>query len=171
MPPTMPRRWSRRAWGLWLGVGLGAAVSGCGFALRRPARLQVETVSFKHFDHHSEVAAGLRRAIERQAQVSVVEAQAQVIVERLSESREQIAVASTATGQVRELTLRSRFKFRAFKRDGLVAIPDTELVLERALSYDESLALAKEQEAELLYADMVNDIVIQVMRRLSTVRP
>ena len=37
------------------------------------------------------------------------------------------------------------------------------------MSYSESAALAKEQEEDALYRSMQNDIVAQVMRRLSAV--
>jgi LPS-assembly lipoprotein len=46
----------------------------------------------------------------------------------------------------------------------------TELQQQRDISYNESAALAKENEEALLYRDMQSDLVQQIMRRLSSVR-
>jgi LPS-assembly lipoprotein len=52
---------------------------------------------------------------------------------------------------------------------GRELIPTTEILLSRDMNYSESLALAKEQEEQLLYRAMQTDIVAQVMRRLAAV--
>ena len=69
------------------------------------------------------------------------------------------------------LTLRYHMTFSLTGADGAEWIMPTELELERDLSYDENLALAKEQEAEVLYKAMQSDLVQQVMRRLSSAQP
>lgn len=153
------------------GAGLSMILGGCGFALRRPAELKVETVRLKGFAPRSPMADDLRRAIEARGTARVVEAEAQVVLESLTDARERVSAASTTTGLVRELTLTSRFKFRVTRRDGTVAIGDTELALSRGMSYNETVALAKEHEAESIYRSMQADIVAQVMRRLATVTP
>ena len=63
-------------------------------------------------------------------------------------------VASTASGQVRELQLRSRLRFRAAHAGGRELIPPTEMLLTRDMSYSETAALAKEQEEALLFRAM-----------------
>ena len=55
-------------------------------------------------------------------------------------------------------------------RDGYELIADTELVQERDISFNESAALSKEAEEQLLYRDMRSDLVQQVLRRLGAVR-
>ena len=79
-------------------------------------------------------------------------------------------VGQTAAGQVRELQLRTRFRFRLTTAQGLVLLETTELLLERDISYSETAALAKEAEEALQYRDMQRDIVQQAMRRLAAVR-
>jgi LPS-assembly lipoprotein len=171
MPKQISRRFLVR---VSAGVGIGLMLSqmaGCGFTLRRPLVLQFESISFKGFGAHSPIAQMLHREIDRQPQTKLLEANAQVVLECLNEAREQVTAASTATGQVREITLRLRFKFRVLRRDtGDMMAPETELVLERPLSYEESVALAKEREAEMLFLDMVNDIARQVMQRLAALK-
>ena len=152
-------------------LALPVALAGCGFALRRPAVLQLSTVSLKGFASRSSMADDLRYAIERRGSTQVVEAQAQAVLEQLASSRDRVMAAQTTAGQVRELTLRLHFKFQVLHASGKVAIAPSELVLSRDLSYNESVALAKEQEEELLYRAMQADIVAQVLRRLATVVP
>jgi LPS-assembly lipoprotein len=44
------------------------------------------------------------------------------------------------------------------------------LLLSRDMSYSESAALAKEQEEAEFYREMQTDVVLQVMRRLASIR-
>ena len=89
----------------------------------------------------------------------------------LKEQRERAVVGITSIGQVRELQLRVRFKFRVRSGKGRDLIDDLELLQERDLSYDEALVLGKQAEEELLYREMQSDIVRQLMRRLAALQP
>ena len=89
----------------------------------------------------------------------------------LQEQRERAVVGITSIGQVRELQLRVRFKFRVRSGQGRDLIDDLELLQERDLSYDEALVLGKQAEEELLYREMQSDIVRQLMRRLASLQP
>ena len=98
-------------------------------------------------------------------------APAEVVLGVLTDQRERAVVGQTAAGQVRELQLRTRFRFRLRTPADRILIDDTELLLERDLSFNETQVLSKAAEDELLYRDMVNDIVQQVVRRLASVPP
>lgn len=93
-----------------------------------------------------------------------------VVLQSLSDAREQSVASTTAFGQVRDLSLRTRFKFRLARADGSDIIPPTELLLTNDLPYNEKDALAKIDESEALHKAMQTDIVQQVMRRLAVVR-
>ena len=54
--------------------------------------------------------------------------------------------------------------------EGRELIPETELVQQRDISFNESAVLAKEAEETLLYRDMQTDLVQQLMRRLAAVK-
>jgi LPS-assembly lipoprotein len=71
---------------------------------------------------------------------------------------------------VREFQLRFRIRFRLRTREGYELISDTELVQEREISFNETAALSKESEEQLLYRDMRSDLVQQVLRRLGALR-
>ena len=95
---------------------------------------------------------------------------AEAIFDLLQEQQERVVVGLNASGQVRELQLRLRIKFRLRTPTGVELIPDTELLQQRDISYNETIALAKEAEEALLYRDMRTDLVQQLMRRLAAVR-
>jgi LPS-assembly lipoprotein len=81
-----------------------------------------------------------------------------------------VVVGMSGSGQVREFQLRTRLRFRLRTPQGKELIPDTELLQQRDISYNESAALGKEAEEALLYRDMQTDIVQQLMRRLAAVK-
>jgi len=152
-------------------VASAALVAGCGFELRRPPELRFKTLALRGFAGKSPLAEELRMNVNASKTTQVVEspAQAQVVLEALADTREKSVVASTAAGQVREVQLRARLKFRVHTPAGRELIPETEILLSRDISYSETAALAKEQEEAFLYRAMQSDIVAQVMRRLASV--
>ncbi len=153
---------------------LGAAVTlpGCGFTLKRPPELSFKTIQLTGFAPRSPLAVELKTSLDASPTTRVVEsvAQAQVVLQAISESREKVVVAQTAANQIREFELRLRFNFRVRSAAGKDLIPDSEILLRRSLTYTESAALAKEQEEAFLYRSMQSDIVSQVLRRLASVR-
>ena len=153
--------------------GATALLGGCGFALRRAPELQFRTLQLVGFAPRSALAEELRRSIDASTTTKVVQsaAQAEVQLQALADDREKSVVASTSAGQVREVQVRARLKFSLRTASGRELIAPTEIALARDLSYNESLALAKEQEEALLYRAMQTDIVAQVMRRLASVPP
>lgn len=148
-----------------------ALLAGCGFQLRRPPTLAFARIQLVGFPPRSAFTEELRRAIEASGSTRVVASvtQADAVLEALQDLNDRTAAAQTATGQIRAFTLRTRLKFRLRTPGGRVLIPDTELALSRDMSYNETDALAKEQEEQALYRDMQTDIVDQVMRRLAAV--
>ncbi|MDZ7858858.1 LPS assembly lipoprotein LptE [Sphaerotilus sp.] len=150
-----------------------SALAGCGFQLRRPPELQLKRVFLAGFDAYSPMGDELRRQLRASPGVVLTEtaAEADVVLEVLEDAREQVVAASTATGQVRELTLRARLRFKARTPAGAERIAPTELMLTRDVSYSETTALAKEQEIALLFRSMHTDLAAQVLRRLAALTP
>ncbi len=149
-----------------------ALMGACGFELRRAPELRFRSIQLVGFRPHSPLAEALVTSINASQTTLVVDsaAQAQVVLEALSDVREKSVVASTAAGQVRELQLRARLAFRLRTPAGKELIPATEISLKRDMSFTESAALAKELEEALLQRAMQSDIVAQVMRRLAAVQ-
>jgi LPS-assembly lipoprotein len=160
---------------LGLGLGacaaLGAAVglSGCGFELRRPAKLSFSSIALVGFGPRSPLAEALRRQLLQQVRELPTPDKADVVLQALDDIREKSVVASTSAAQVREFQLRLKFNFRATTPSGRELIPRVELLLTRDLSYTEVQALAKESEEAELYREMQGDVVAQVLRRLAAI--
>jgi LPS-assembly lipoprotein len=150
---------------------LGSAMlSGCGWQLRGATELPFSRIALEGFAPRSPLADELKRTLAQSAEVVPTPAQAQVVLHALNDKRERSVVASTAFGQVRELTLRVRLEFKLSTPGGRELIPATELLLSRDMSYSETLALAKEYEETQLLRAMQSDIVAQLMRRLARVK-
>jgi len=151
------------------GAGL---LAGCGFQLRRPPELPFRTLYLSGFKATSPMGVALRRALASSTTTRLVEGApaAEVIFEVLGDVEERSVVAFTSTGQVRELQLRERLTFRLKANNGRELIPRTEILQTRDMTYNERDALAKEQEEQLLYRAMQDDIALQVMRRLAAVK-
>lgn len=157
-------------------MALAPVVSACGFRLRGVPDFPFSSV-------YIEAGAGSTFARELQRNLATaghklqvlrapaMPSEAQVVLQLMSERRERIIISKNASGQVRDLQLRYRMTFRLYGIDGSEWIPPTELEQQRDQSYDESLALAKDQEAEVLYRTMQSDLVQQVMRRLASAQP
>ena len=154
----------------------GLVLSGCGFALRQPLKLPFSALQWRN-PPQTPVAQALTQALQ-QAGVQVGPlpppapgaAAVGVVMEVLADRRERSVVGQTAAGQVRELALRTRFRFNLRQPNGRVLIDDTELLLERDISFSETAVLSKDAEERLLYLDMQRDIVDLVMRRLAALR-
>ena len=63
-----------------------------------------------------------------------------------------------------------RVKFRVRTPPGKDLAPESEILLTRDISFNESAVLAKEAEEALLYRDMQTDAVQQLLRRLAMIR-
>lgn len=157
-------------------MAIAPVVSACGFRLRGVPDFRFTSIYLQAGDR-SLLARELQRNLATAGdKLQVLRAprrpdEAQVVWKLLGERRERIIISKNSAGQVRELALRYRMTFSLTGADGAEWIPPTELELERDLSYDENLALAKEQEAEVLYKAMQTDMVQQVMRRLASAQP
>lgn len=168
----------RRAWLRAAAAGgLTLALAGCGFRLRGALKLPFASLR-SNLSEHSEIGHELRAQLQASgvqlvepALAGQLQAPAEVELTVLNEQRERAVVGITSIGQVRELQLRVRFKFRVRSGKGRDLIDDLELLQERDLSYDEALVLGKQAEEELLYREMQSDIVRQLMRRLAAIRP
>jgi LPS-assembly lipoprotein len=163
MAPTLLSR--RRLLVLAAPAGLAA----CGFQLRKAPDFAFTSIYVGGSE--SPLVNELRRSIASGGTVQVVPVErAQVILDVPMDQREKMVVALNSTGQVREFQLRTRVKFRLRTAQGKELIPETELLQQRDISFNESAVLAKEGEENLLYRDMQTDIVQQLMRRLAAVK-
>lgn len=146
------------------------ALAGCGFQLRKAPDFAFESILVPGIG--SNVGNDLRRSLASSGKLRVLPpdappTQAQVVCDITYEVREKVVVGINASGQVREFQLRLRVRFRLRTPQGRELIPETELLVQRDISFNESAVLAKEAEEAVLYRDMQADLVQQLMRRLA----
>jgi LPS-assembly lipoprotein len=182
-----------------LAAGAAALATGCGFQLRQAPDFVFDAVVM-NAPVSSPLAAELSRSLASNGRVQVLPPAAlsapaaaaapvagasaplpaasapavlprnTVVFDLPQELREKIVVGLNASGQVREFQLRSRIRFRVRNPQGTELIPETELVQQRDITFNEASVLAKESEESLLYRDMQTDLVQQLMRRLAALK-
>jgi LPS-assembly lipoprotein len=155
-------------------INLVAVVAGCGFQLRQSPNYAFTTL-FVNLPENDAMGASLRRNISASGQVTVITdvrdvEKAQVIYEPIANLREKVILGRTSTGAIREYQLRLRYRFRLRTQGGKELIPDVEIFLTRDINFNETGALSKESEEGLLYRDMENDLIQQILRRLAAVK-
>jgi LPS-assembly lipoprotein len=158
-----------------MSMPVAAGLTACGFQLRSVGDYPFKTL-YANFAINSPLGVELRRNLLGTGRIEVWSDPSQMlkadaILDILGEERQQVVVGINALGQVRELQLRLRVRFRLRTPDGVTWIDAVELAQQRDLSFTETAALSKEIEQAMMYRDMQTDIVQQIMRRLAMVKP
>jgi LPS-assembly lipoprotein len=145
-------------------------LAGCGFRLRGSAEVPFQTLYIP--SPVSGIALELKRNVEAATDATVVDnpKAAEALLQFTHETREREILSLTAAGRVREYRLRYRVGFRVHDGKGNEYVPQSSLELTRDISFDDAQVLAKEAEEELLFRDMQNDMVQQILRRLAAAR-
>lgn len=168
---TRPQRLLPRRGFFALAALASLGLAGCGFELRRAPIFAFKTLAVPG---NSVFVNSLRRQIRAAGTVELVPDDrrdtAEAILDILAENRERVVLSTNSAGQVRELQLRLTMRFRLRTPAGKELLPPTEIQQQRDITYNETAALAKESEAELLYRDMQSDIAQQTLRRLGAVK-
>ncbi|MEO7727098.1 MAG: LPS assembly lipoprotein LptE [Burkholderiales bacterium] len=154
---------------LTFSIVLCALVTACGFHLRGQATLSYESM---YISGSPAFATQLARAVRAGSKTRIVNnpKEAEATLQILTEARERSILSLSSSGRVRELQIRYRVSFRVNDKAGKELLAANEILLKRDLIYSDTDVLGKEQEEALLYRDMQNDAVQQVVRRLEAAR-
>ncbi|MDO8300319.1 LPS assembly lipoprotein LptE [Lacisediminimonas sp.] len=147
-------------------------LAACGFQLRGSGASAMLPFNTMYIDPTG-VGIDLKRRLARSDATTLVNDRkaAEAIVEIISEVRERLVLSLNSQGRVREYTLNYRVNFRIKDNTGRELRPDSQVVVQRTLSFNESQVLAKEGEEATLYRDMQSDMVGQLLRRIAATRP
>jgi len=162
------RNWLRRAGA----IVVVPMLAGCGFQLRGPRPMPFETL-FVAMPEASELGAALKRNIRAASpgtRVTETAQEAQAVLTPLTETREKIILSLNAAGRVREYQLKQRFGFKVHDGKGSDFVAPSEIVITRDITFNDADILAKEAEEILIYRDMQNDLVQQILRRLQAAK-
>ena len=157
-----------------LAAVFAAVLTGCGFQLRGTlsGNLPYKTMMIALPDT-SEVRVWLERYINAAGTTEIIDDPklADATFQQLSDSRIKTILSVNAQGRVREYRLQLNYRFRVVNAKGQILVPPNDVSLSRDITFDDSNVLAKDLEESLLWRDMNNDLVNQIMRRLSIIKP
>ncbi|MBP8898543.1 MAG: hypothetical protein KBG32_08655 [Sulfuritalea sp.] len=173
---------------------LAGLLAACGFKLRGSTDLPAHKLPFATIAltlaPTSEFYAQLKRNIEASsAGTRVVDAgEAEAILAVLGDTSQKNILSLNTSGRVREFQLVRTFSFKVQANNRAAApapqvkytdapavapteyVPASTIVLRREVTYSDDLVLSKEGEEALLWRDIQNDLVQQLMRRLATAK-
>lgn len=156
-------------------MALTPLLGACGFRLRGVPNFVFRSI-YVQAGRGSPVGTLLRRNLESSSdKLTVVKDPdspdtAEVICQVISELQQRVIIGSNVAGQVREIELRLLVNFSLRTPGGDAVIEPTEIRQIRNVTYNETNALSKAAEEEMLNKDMRNDIVQQIIRRLAAVK-
>lgn len=144
-----------------------AVLSACGFHLRGDVSLPYKTLHFA-LPANSVLGAKLKLNIRSSKSTEIVEYEkdAEAIFRQVFEKREKLILTVNNLGRVREYQLRFTYAFRLVDAKGRDLLPLNEIVLIRDYSYNDTNILSKEQEELMLWEDIQQDLVQQILRRM-----
>ena len=159
---------------LLLAVIIAAALTGCGFHLRGTVsgKLPYKSIYIALPDT-SEINVWLQRYIKASGSTEIVAdgQAAEAIFQQVNDGRQKTILSVNAQGRVREYRLQMNYTFRVVNAKGQVLVEPSEINLVRDITYNDSAVLAKDLEEAMLWRDMNTDLVNQIMRRLSIIKP
>ena len=159
---------------LLLALLIAVILTGCGFQLRgtNSGNLPYRSL-YIALPETAEVRIWLERYINASGKTEIAEdkAAAEAIFQQLQDNRQKAILSVNAQGRVREFRLQMTYSFRVVNQKGQLLVPPNEISLSRDISFDDSNVLAKDLEEGLLWRDMNNDLVNQIMRRLAIIKP
>ena len=150
-------------------------LSACGFRLRGTGpqpELPFKTL-FVSVAETSPFGVQLRRNLDVMSNIQIVTDRklADAALDVLNEGKDKQVLSLNSQGRVREYTLLYRLNFRVVDKEGRQLLAPTELVIRRIQSFNENQMLAKEAEEATLFREMQSDLVQQVLRRVSAIKP
>lgn len=157
-----------------LALLLAAIVAGCGFQLRGSLSGNLPYKSlYIALPETADVRIWLQRYIRASGQTTIVDSpkDAEAIFQQVRDSRIKTILSVNAQGRVTEYRLQLDYAFRVVNNKGQILVGVNEIALSRDISYSDSNVLAKDLEEGLLWRDMNNDLVNQIVRRLSLIKP
>jgi LPS-assembly lipoprotein len=157
----------------WLALLWLVAAAGCGFHLRGVSHLPqaFQATYVESADRYTDFHRALGEALRASGSHVVARAEdAGATVEVLRDDTGQRVLSVSATNVPTEYDVyyTVRYRVRIGTRE---ALPPQTLTLTRDYSFVETAALAKEQEQEIIRADLARELAALVMRRLAALPP
>ena len=148
------------------------SLSACGFQLRGTGQISshVDMLHVTAVNAYGEFVQKLETALQR-AGVSMEDDKslAPFSLHIIGEKNTRRAATTTSRITVAEYELRLLVEFQLENRAGDLIIPPSSLVTERVYALDQANLAGSNEEEELLKAEMQDEIIEQIIRRVDTV--
>ena len=160
-----------RAIRLFIILCLAGLLAACGFQLRGSYALPFKTMSIA-LPPNTPLYALLKRNIESSSPTRIVEdaKDAEATLSVLFDRNEKSILSLNSAGRAREYELIRTFRFKVSGQNGAEYIPPSQIVIRRDMTYSDELVLSKDAEEALIWRDIQNDLVQQLLRRLSAAK-
>ena len=148
---------------------LVVVLSACGFQLRGSYNLPWETLAISGVPENNELYFQIKRGLEASSQTKVItdakQARATLVI--LQNLQHKAILSLSGKGLVREFQLTRTFMYRIQDAEGKEVLPASQIVLQRDMTFDDERIFAKEAEETMIWREMQQDMVQQLLRRLA----
>jgi LPS-assembly lipoprotein len=145
------------------------ALSACGFQLRGSYNLPWETIAIGGVPENNEIYFQIKRGIEAGSLTKVIsdakQANASLVILRNEQHKSILSLS--AKGLVREFQLTRTISYRIQDASGKELTPINQIILQRDMTFDDERIFAKEAEEAMIWREMQQDMVQQLLRRLA----
>ena len=149
---------------------LTLALAACGFQLRGTADLAFKNVYIQ--GGKLSVTRDLERTLKTNGvQIAAKSEDAELLLEMVSESNQKRIMSLSGGGLVREFELIYLLNFRIREASNPIWGPVQTIRNRRDFSYNDNALLGKVEEEERLNADMRQDAIREILRRLTAIKP
>lgn len=153
-------------------IALALLLSACGFQLRGSYSLPWETLAISGVPENNELYFQIKRGIESSSLTKVAAdtklASATLVV--LQNQQHKNILSLSGKGLVREFQLTRVFSYRIMDAKNTEIVPASTIVLQREMTFDDTRIFAKEAEEQMIWREMQNDLVQQLLRQLAAVK-
>jgi LPS-assembly lipoprotein len=149
-----------------------ALAAGCGFQLRRMEGIPFASL-YVDAPSGSAVAQRIRNLLvsNKNTRLAAAAGEAEAVLKLASEARSKTILSLSGAGRVTEYRLGLHLSYSVSSRDGRILAEPETIELNRDMTYDDALLLAKGAEEQLLYRDMEEDAARRIVRRLQSIKP
>lgn len=153
-------------------LAFSVMAGGCGFHLRGQTTLPFETL-YVNMPVNDKIAANIRRMIAASTNVTIVQqaSQADAILELVSSGRHRDVISMNMQGEERDYELTLNMTFRLVDPDGEEFFPPTTFTASRSMYYNDDEYLSRSAQENILYSEMQQSLINQLLGRLSAVKP
>jgi len=160
-----------RRYRTWIGMGALALLAGCGFQPVVPPAVPYQSV-YVNAPDYSSFGAQFKRYVEggSKTRLAPSPAEAQAVLEIMSERQEKQILSLNTAGKVAEFLLRYQVTFRLRDKDNRDLIAPSTIALERDVTFNDDEVLGSENEEAFLFNAMRNEAIQQMLVRMSATR-